>query len=1142
MALKSSEEFLRTALTNNTFDIDALDKALRISLDTSFSYLYRLQRNTVIYEEHFFTTQNVKDQPDYGDFYLDKKERVCMNIPSELVLTNAREKYRKSDLFREEISIETLKDNHDIFAKFPVIILDDMVLKDFSLRVYDDYFTLITPFKKDYIYKSVFNDNKWNYEYIEHTMSVQIINNTFYVDLETNTGMLKRNGFDNSFDRITKDYLTNSGVNLDTRYTGTLFAIVYKGDSLLGSIPQEVHKNDDGDYVVKYDEETLSDLNSFTGSVTIRFMFYRYLYRHLSYHYDETNYESGSVNVRLHEDTVSSELFLISDKNDKLYGMPVPTENLLVYKKNHESNKKTHFKNDHVQINYPNIYRVTDDVEEDDKLTVYYFYIPPYDLNYTFMYQFYYAYLKHKWENLSLEKIVNMIYFKDYDFTDDSMLKELPETKVQHVDGFEDPEESRRGLFYEWQLDPENRHKTPEELRKEYEEAHPTDTVITDDNMTDEEKAEYLEKMAPIRLEAFYKTFDFIINRPITDYTYDEIDYMKSYIDTLPPLEYKTKKMQEFIKDNFNGLHDYILAKKQVSSRYDFTKDEVCLDQRYTEVNSTGKKLVEPCYRFTIEKDDPSEILTARIFVDGLFVSNFIYERSSYNDILYLPVDMVPDDAKYFEIEVFPSIVQKETVTFTTENPSVMINFESTNRMDPTLSDLFFYTGDSPINGKISQDSFRLEVVSSEYNYLEEPARSIDIYRIVKGKPNAGSYYDENGRFYNMEGQRVDSRDITVDDLLELIEDGSVEEDTTLATSNLLEIKPDEKYVTFDKVVKGGSIIDRENKGVNFTILRTLKITAINADAFGKDVTVAIAKNPYYFTKTAQNTCFPIIDIHAENTDHIDEYTRVFRDGRLRSRNRYDFKKFDGKLQIRTLESLEKRCTMSVDVTPYRNRLIYYKDELTSDIVNIKDFIDKPFDTKYYDVYLNGRKLSRLNIFPISPYEFKLSGTHSIYNLEIYEKDSDWEYFDMTFDDYFTLSNLIDESFMEKILKNDLIHDITGDIEGNDNSEEREPWSRENDTYTILYSLFYYNSLVLLKHLDPEIKQFDKNDIIKNYDIIDSLYRVQNDNGEDVYIFNPDKYYKPDDVSPENERWRVFLLGNRDKEELDMVPEIIENE
>ena len=104
MALKSSEKFLQTALTNNTFDIDALDKALRMTLDNSFSYLYRLQRNTIPYEEYFYTTRNVKEQPDYGDLYLDKKERVCVNIPAELILTNAREKYRRSSLFKEEIS------------------------------------------------------------------------------------------------------------------------------------------------------------------------------------------------------------------------------------------------------------------------------------------------------------------------------------------------------------------------------------------------------------------------------------------------------------------------------------------------------------------------------------------------------------------------------------------------------------------------------------------------------------------------------------------------------------------------------------------------------------------------------------------------------------------------------------------------------------------------------------------------------------------------------------------------------------------------------------------------------------------------------------------------------------------------------
>ena len=123
-------------------------------------------------------------------------------------------------------------------------------------------------------------------------------------------------------------------------------------------------------------------------------MFYRYLYRHLSYHYDGTDISTGVVNVRSKDDSPMSELFLISDKNDKLYGMPVPTENLLIYKEDHESNQVTHFKNDDVQITYPNIYRVRKDVNPDDKLRVYYFYIPPYDLTYKYMYQFYYAYLK----------------------------------------------------------------------------------------------------------------------------------------------------------------------------------------------------------------------------------------------------------------------------------------------------------------------------------------------------------------------------------------------------------------------------------------------------------------------------------------------------------------------------------------------------------------------------------------------------------------------------------------------------------------------------------------------------------------------------------------------------------------------------
>ena len=54
MVLKPTKEFLTEALTNNTFDVDSTDKGLRASLDNSFSYLYRLQKNLIQYEEFLY--------------------------------------------------------------------------------------------------------------------------------------------------------------------------------------------------------------------------------------------------------------------------------------------------------------------------------------------------------------------------------------------------------------------------------------------------------------------------------------------------------------------------------------------------------------------------------------------------------------------------------------------------------------------------------------------------------------------------------------------------------------------------------------------------------------------------------------------------------------------------------------------------------------------------------------------------------------------------------------------------------------------------------------------------------------------------------------------------------------------------------
>jgi hypothetical protein len=1125
MASKSSKEFLQAALTNGTFDSEALEKALRMTVDNSYSYLYRLQRSTIVYEEFFYTTRNVTSQPDFGDLYLDKQERVCANIPAELVTVSSRERYRTSDYYKEEIGISDITGNHRIFSKLPVIIMDDHIFLDCKIMIYDDYFRIIFPFKRDFLYEKNFDDTGNNYTYIEHKFSVQIINNTMYADLITNSGMLMRNSEDGaSYGRILGTYLTASKVDLSNNYTGSMFAVVYFGDSKYGSMPQDVSIGENGDVYVEYDKETREALMNYTGSLTIRFLFYRYLYPKYGYRKEEGDYESGYIQSRTSpSDEVMSDLFMITDKDEKLYGMPVPTENMILYR--NRGDGFTHIENSHIQVNYPNIYRINQDVEENDTYRVYYFYIPPYDLSYKYMYEFYYSYLKYKYPDYSLEKIFNMLYFEDYDLENDSMLSEVPEAEVIIPEEFEDPEESRLGLFYEWASEPENRGKTKEQLKAEFDETHQYDKTVNE--MTEEEKAAYLEEQRPIRLADFKKVFDFIVNHPIVNYFYDEIDYTKNYMGKVPPLEYKTRKLEEFIGDNFNALHDYELAKRQVTNKYDFSAEEADLPNRYTEVSvSTGKTLIEPCYVFSISKPDPDNTLTARIFVDGLFISNFIYERSEYCDNLYVPVDQVPDDVTYFEIEVFPTLNQYEVVTFTAENPSVVITFDSTDEIQATLSDLYFFFGTEECLDRISVDNFRLEVVSDDYNAYEVPVELITVYKL-----SSGAYYNEDGQYFNYEGQNLSEKDITKEELQEKIAAGTVTEGEVKKTTNLFEINRDEDYITFNRVVtQGESIINRDNTGVNFTILNKLKITAISADVMDKELTIAIAKNPYFFTKTAQATCYPIFNVHSENLEPIAEYTRVFYDGRLRSRNRYDFRKFNGILQVRALETLERRSTMSVDITPYRNRLIYYVEQLDSDYVDLRGIIDKPYDNRYYEIYLNGRRLNCFNIFPISPWEIKLAGIHSYYNLEIYQRDTDWEYFDISFDDYYTISDLARESFVERKYKNLIIHDVTGDTAANENTEEKEPWSREDDTYTIMMSMFMYERVTELGLLDPSILQFNQEDILTNYEIIDTLYKVQNDKGEDVYLLNPDNYYKPENPDGE-ERWRVFLLGNRDPEE-----------
>lgn len=1141
MVTKPSKEFLQEALTNNSFDIDSTDKALRITLDHSFSYLYRLQRNMVCYEEYFYTTRNVVERPDYGDLFMDARERICVNFPVSLILQQYREKFRTSKYYRELIDYNVLKTDHALFSRLPVILIDNCVLRSFQMDMYDDFFTAHLPFGRYFLHTTKYDSKRKEYEFVNHDISIQVINNSFYEDMQTNSGMLKRNSYDeHSYNRILASYAKDSGIVLNRDKPGIYFACIFKGDDQLGTQLQEVSFDQYGDILIHYDNTALEELESYTGDLTIRFYFYRYLQKYTSYHYKENDYEIKKlVGSRVKDSKMTSEIFLIQKEGNVNYQLPIPTENLLIFysdvrKEDYKNpGRMQHFPNSNVTIKYPNIYRITNNVLNiGDKFSIYYFYMPPYDLHYDYMYQFYYNYLRYKWSEYSLEDTINRIFFGDMDYSGDPAFEELQEitaaVQAKELVSSGSITEDQIGVFYKYALTKDAIVDGNLEVAKNKFASGNVPSVVSENEET---------PSIPTKIEEFATIFDFVINHEIIGYYYDEMDYIRKYESSMHPFEYKVSKLKSFIKDDPNALMNYVRAQNKVGYKYEFSAKDIDLSSRYCTKSENGEDFVEPMYLITIQRPDPDDSLSARVFIDGLLCACFIYDRYEFTDLLYIPASQVKEDS-YFEIEVFPRYLDEKVITFSVNKPWCEIDFPATENIEPTISDIFFFLGDDDTLDRLDASKFELEFISTRYNYYVDPDTEISIfYKGNNGVAVKGPYWNEYGEAFTFEGMRTPENDITTEELGSKISSGELIRDVGYATDSHLGIVRLSDVVTYDRVANGETTLQSEdNKGVLYSRITKIRITLKDITLFDKPITIGIAKKPAFEGSKLPTISYPSYVTPIENSQNVEEYTRAFKNGRLLSKNRYDFTVIDGLLGIQVLEKMRKGETIGFDITPYRNRLIYYNTELDSDLVDLRGYINKPFDMKFYEVYLNGRRLNRTNVYPISPWEFKLAGTHSIYNLEIYEKDRDWEYYGTDFKNYFTLSDFIRATFMEKDLADRLIHDVTGDIPGNDNCEDRMPWDRELDLISVFFEMFYYMKLVPMHFVSGDQIDFNTEEIAKKYPIVYQLYHTENADGDHVLMLNPDGGYIPENQKTDengNPFWNVYLLGNPSLDDLD---------
>lgn len=120
----------------------------------------------------------------------------------------------------------------------------------------------------------------------------------------------------------------------------------------------------------------------------------------------------------------------------------------------------------------------------------------------------------------------------------------------------------------------------------------------------------------------------------------------------------------------------------------------------------------------------------------------------------------------------------------------------------------------------------------------------------------------------------------------------------------------------------------------------------------------------------------------------------------------------------------------------------------------------------------------------------------SIYNLAIYEKERDWEYYGLNYKEhiyFFTPDDLFEKDWCSEEDKNEVIKGIIDaekddrlNIYPNTNDEPKQDW--EDLRQYVLLMAFYFNELIPKDFSNPSVLQFTKRIIEEEYPIVYEHY------------------------------------------------------
>lgn len=231
-------------------------------------------------------------------------------------------------------------------------------------------------------------------------------------------------------------------------------------------------------------------------------------------------------------------------------------------------------------------------------------------------------------------------------------------------------------------------------------------------------------------------------------------------------------------------------------------------------------------------------------------------------------------------------------------------------------------------------------------------------------------------------------------------------------------------------------------------------------------------------------------------------HIRLYKNGRVVPRNDYEVifnaNAINEMAYIEFAREKKQDDEFIIECVPYKMKEVYYQRFVdVNSLIDLYGSIDKPLNLKWYDFYLNGRKLTKQNIEIISPCKFILRNVNSDRNLTIVQNDRD----DEEWYGFYTPTDIID-----KILE---LEDFIGkgDNEITEDDAIGDPVDSEED---LLYD-FWIKFLSRFGFINPDWSQIPEK-IVKWYDPLfikpNNVFMINADRGAETAtifrIMNPD--------------------------------------